>query len=186
MGKFGQSYMFDRSVTVYLDVSYTAHRKLNERHTVMGIVKKAAASRKSRTRLTPMQVEQLQSEYLNASPLLTAAQVCEMLCKKFNISKGCYYRKIGPARKRKTAELMDTKPTHADNSKVNVTVTSAPVDATPMNPDVLMMGLMKPTSVNYLKGMSLVFNKTEEEILDELVQMALDLGAMEIHGASQA
>lgn len=153
------------------------------------IPKRDAVKRKYKkpTRLTPSQVADLQHKYANADPRLTAKQVCNMLCEEFKISTGTFHKKIQPVKKRMMKTLMSTDvEKNANEHNVNLNVNaSASTLPTHTNDTVgtITLSELSERSRAYIGGMSVIFSKATEEVIDDLVELSLGFQAVEeIHG----
>lgn len=130
------------------------------------MAKATHTNRKTRVCITPPEVISLQTDYRNGVGR-------ERIQKKYKISQGSYYKYVKAERERMLRAALDGKREASNEAHVNVM--SAGAYGIAYNELAMKSG-------NYLKGMSITFGVTEAEILDDLVNLALDLGAMEIHG----
>lgn len=134
----------------------------------------AKANRKKSKFLTPYEIQQLQADFRNGMSK-------EKIVKKYGISMGGYYKHVKPERERMMKRLNNTDIDMTDGgSTTDINVNVSAVDANVI--DGVPYADLTMRSHNYLKGMALTFGVTEAEILDDLVNLALDLGAMELHG----
>lgn len=130
-------------------------------------------SRKSQVHLTPHEIVCLQKDYRNGMSR-------EKIISKYKISQGSYYKYVKAEKERMLRAALDGQrevdtTTAKQTTDINVNVMSGNGYGIPFND-------MNVRSANYLKGMALTFGLTEAEVLDDIVNLALDLGAMEIHG----
>lgn len=130
-------------------------------------------TRKTQVHLTPHEIVCLQTDYRNGMPR-------DKIIKKYGISQGTFYKYAKAEKERMLRAALDGKrDVDATNTKqttdINVNVMSGGAYGIAYND-------MSVKSSNYLKGMALTFGLTEAEVLDDIVNLALDLGAMEIHG----
>lgn len=134
----------------------------------------AKANRKKSKFLTPYEIQQLQADFRNGMSK-------EKIVKKYGISMGGYYKHVKPERERMMKRLNNTDIDMTDGgSTTDINVNVSAVEANVI--DGVPYSDLTMRSQNYLKGMALTFGVTEAEILDDLVNLALDLGAMELHG----
>lgn len=134
----------------------------------------AKANRKKSKFLTPYEIQQLQADFRNGMSK-------EKIVKKYGISMGGYYKHVKPERERMMKRLNNTDIDMTDGgSTTDINVNVSAVEANVI--DGIPYSDLTVRSQNYLKGMALTFGVTEAEILDDLVNLALDLGAMELHG----
>lgn len=134
----------------------------------------AKANRKKSKFLTPYEIQQLQADFRNGMSK-------EKIVKKYGISMGGYYKHVKPERERMMKRLNNTDIDVTDGgSTTDINVNVSAVEANVI--DGVPYSDLTMRSQNYLKGMALTFGVTEAEILDDLVNLALDLGAMELHG----
>ena len=135
------------------------------------MAKSNAKARKPQVCLTPHQIICLQTDYRNGVSR-------EKIISKYKISLGSYYKYVKPEKERMLRAALDGQ-REVDNNKqttdINVNVVSGDTHG-------IAYADMGVKSANYLKGMALTFGLTEAEILNDIVNLALDLGAMEIHG----
>ena len=137
------------------------------------MAKSHTKSRKPQVHLAPHEIVCLQVDYRNGMSK-------EKIIKKYKISQGSYYKYVKAEKQRMLRAALDgngevATATKAQTTDINVNVMSGGAYGIAYNE-------MSVKSSNYLKGMSLTFGVTEAEILDDLINLALDLGAMEIHG----
>jgi len=129
-------------------------------------------TRKQMVYLSAYEITMLQADYRNGMSK-------EKIIKKYKISQGSYYKYVKAEKQRMLRAALDGNGEVATSTKattdINVNVMSGGGYGIAFNE-------MNVKSSNYLKGMSLTFGVTEAEILDDLINLALDLGAMEIHG----
>lgn len=134
----------------------------------------AKANRKKSKFLTPFEIQSLQADFRNGMSK-------ERIAKKYGISMGGYYKHVKPERERMMKRLHNTDIDVTENHKsTDINLNVSAVEPTLI--DGLPYADLNGRTVNYLKGMALTFGVTEAEILDDLVELALDLGAMELHG----
>lgn len=132
-----------------------------------------AKARKPQVTLTPHQIICLQTDYRNGVSR-------EKIISKYKISIGSYYKYVKPEKERMLRAALDGK-RDVDNNN-NKQTTDINVNVMAGGGYGIAYNEMNVKSANYLKGMALTFGLTEAEILDDIVNLALDLGAMEIHG----
>lgn len=136
-------------------------------------VKNASATpRKTRRpRINPSEARKIMADYEHNG--LSKDQIMS----KYDIAMQTFYRVTAPCRERMRRQ----------NADVNfVPPVTQPVEAQAMTSmtiadTFLNMGDMKQDTRRYLEGMAVVFSKTEEEIVDDLVKIALEIGAVEVH-----
>jgi len=105
------------------------------------------------------------------------------IMRKYSIATGTFYRYKAKAAERQTepeyhgsiSELID-RPSH---------VTHHIITAKQLMDGILDMQQMNKTTQNYIYGMSLVYEKTKEQIIQDLVTMALEFGVESAHAKTK-
>ena len=123
----------------------------------------ATAKRKYSPRITDETKQALRNDYLR-TPMDMRRAAKAVLCKKYNIRSQTYHRIVKDLRGQELVE----KP------RLNLSVVE-PVH----NPNVI--DRCDRRTRGYIKGMAMAFDVSEERIIETLVEMALEIGAVEFH-----
>ena len=118
-------------------------------------------------RISEQTKQALQNDYLR-TPIDMRRAAKAVLCKKYSVNSQCYHRY--------------TKSLRGEQQVVEKPRLTLSVPNSTHNPNVV--DRCNKRTKGYIKGMAMAFNINEERIIEQLVEMALEIGAVEFHAKS--
>ena len=102
------------------------------------------------------------------------------IMRKYSIATGTFYRY-----KSKAAEIKQPEPEYVGSISQAIDANPHIMTAPQLMDGVLSLQETSKTTRNYIYGMALVYEKTKEQIVEDLVAMALDIGMESIHAKTK-